>query len=82
MNLSINNIKTPKEASNKLKLNLNIGEEKERLNLSVDVGLKNNNNYKNLYENNMRLSRITEEKLNNSISEINSKGSIHEIDLS
>lgn len=68
LNLSINTTKSPHD--NPIKKNNNRSEEK--LNLSVDIAISKNNN-KNLYDNNLRLSRISEEKLNNSVSDIGSK---------
>jgi hypothetical protein len=70
LNLSINYAKTPKELSSKASPNNN-----DKLNLSVDI-VKPKANTKIKYPvhevNSLRLSRITEEKLNNSVNDISS----------
>lgn len=53
----------------------------DRLNLSVEIVNSSKQNNAKLIDNNLRLSRITEEKLNNSMDGISSRGNsvIHHI---
>lgn len=66
LNLSVNQSKTPKDASKKQGLKFD-----DRLNLSVEVGSRQASNK---IDNNLRLSRITEEKHNISVDGISSRG--------
>ena len=67
LNLSINYAKTPKEYSKKG----NTNRSDDRLNLSVEVSQKREN--RNIQENSVRLSKITEEKLNLSVNDVSSR---------
>lgn len=73
LNLSINQSKTPKDSIyNKKQLNTGLMKSDDRLNLSVDITNKSNGmNNKNI-DTNLRLSRITEEKLNISVDGVSS----------
>eukprot|EP00347_Sterkiella_histriomuscorum_P022565 403338002 len=94
-NLSISqNNKTPKESNshhqnalssiyNKKQSNHTLMKPEDRLNLSVEIvnSSKQNQINNKIIDNNLRLSRITEEKMNNSVDGISSRGNsvIHNI---
>lgn len=46
----------------------------DRLNLSVEIVNSSKQNHSKLIDNNLRLSRITEEKMNNSVDGYSSRG--------
>ena len=71
LNLSINQTKTPKENSSSAKKAAMFKPE-ERLNISVDIGVKGGPHVQKI-DNNLRLSRISEEKLNISVDGISSR---------